>query len=98
MCPRESSGISQHLSDAEQRDEQRSIMDPGTDHELLDKVREQYLSLREEMAAKEQVRVVQARKFEEQLEEQRKMLMDIRNLVLRLNEERQKGERADESV
>lgn len=73
-------------------------MYPGTDHELLDKVREQYLSLREEMAAKEQVRVVQARKFEEQLEEQRKMLMDIRNLVLRLNEERQKDERADESV
>ena len=69
-------------------------MDPGTDHELLDQVRQ----MREEMAAKEQDRIVQVRKLEEQLEDQRKMLMDIRNLVLRLNEERQKGERADESV
>ena len=73
-------------------------MDPGTDHELLDQVREQYLSLREELAAKEQVRIVQARKLEEQLEDQRKTLMDIRNLVLRLNEERQKDERADETL
>ena len=73
-------------------------MDSGTDHELLDQVRKQYLLLREEMAAKEQVRIVQARKFEEQLEDQRKMLMDIRNLVLRLNEERQKDERTDETL
>jgi len=44
------------------------------------------------MAAKEQVRIVQARKFEEQLEDQRKMLTEIRKLVLRLDEERQKDE------
>ena len=69
-------------------------MDPGTDHELLDQVRQ----MREEMAAKEQDRIVQVRKLEEQLEDQRKMLMDIRNLVLRLNEERQKDERADETL
>ena len=94
MCPRESSGISQYSSDTKQR----SIRDPGRDHELLDQVRKQYLSLREEMAAKEQVRIVQARKLEEQLEDQRKTLMDIRNLVLRLNEERQKDERADETL
>ena len=94
MRPRESSGISQDSSDTEQR----SIGDAGTEHELLDNVREQYLSLREEMAAKEHVRIVQARKFEEQLEDQRKMLTEIRNLVLRLNEEKQKDERADENV
>lgn len=94
MCPRESSGISQYSSDTEQR----SIRDSGTEHELLDHVREQYLSLREDMAAKEQVRIVQARKFEEQLEDQRKMLTEIRNLVLCLDEERPKDERVDDNV
>ena len=84
MCPRENSGI--------------SIRDPGTEHELLDHVREQYLSLKEEMAAKEQARIVQAQKFEEQLEDQRNMLTEIRNLVLRLSEERQKDERTDANV
>lgn len=90
MCPRESSGNSPYSSDTEQR----SIRDPGRDHELLDHVRE----LKEEMAAKEQARIVEARKFEERLEDQRKMLMDIKHLVLRLNEERQKDERADETL
>ena len=94
MCPRERSGFSQRSSDIEQS----PIRGPGTEHELLDHVREHYLSLREEMAEKEQVRVVQAQKFEEQLEDQRKMLMDIRNLLLRLNAERQKDERADHNV
>ena len=95
MCPRESSDISsQYSSDTEQR----SIRDSERDHELLDHVGEQFVSLREEMTAKEQVRIAQARKFEEQLEDQRKMLMDIRNLVLRLNEERQKDERAEETL
>ena len=84
MCPRDSSGIAQYSSATEQR----SIRDPGTEHELLDYVREQYLILREDMAAKEQVRIVQARKLEKQLEDQRKMLTEIRNLVLRLNKER----------
>lgn len=90
MCPRESSGISQSSSGTEQK----SIRDPGKELELMD----QYFSLREEMTAKEQVRIVQARKFEEQLEDQRKMLTEIRNLVLRLNEERQKDERADDNM
>ena len=94
MCPRESSGNSQYSSDTEER----CIRDPGRDRELLDHVREQYLSLRKEMAAKEEVRIVQARKFEEQLEDQRKMLMDIKDLVLRLNKERQKDERVDETL
>ena len=94
MRPRESSGISQYSSDTEAR----SIRDAGTEDELLDQVREQYLSLREDMVAKEQIRIVQARKFEEQLEDQKKMLTEIKNLVLRLNEDRQKDERAHENV
>lgn len=94
MRPRESSGIFQHSSDAVQR----SIGDAGTEHELLDQVREQYNSLKEDMAAKEQVRIAEARKFQEQLEDQRKMLSEIRNLVLRFNEERQKDYRTDENV
>lgn len=94
MRPRESSGIFQHSSDAVQR----SIGDAGTEHELLDQVREQYDSLKEDMAAKEQVRIAEARKFQEQLEDQRKMLSEIRNLVLRFNEERQKDYRTDENV
>lgn len=94
MRPRESSGIFQHSSDAVQR----SIGDAGTEHALLDEGRKQYLSLKEDMAAKEQVRIAQARKFEEQLEDQRKMLSEIRNLVLRFNEKRQKDYRTDENV
>ena len=90
MSPRDSSGIARYSSTSEQR----SIRDPGTEHELLDYVREQYLILREDMTAKE----VQARKLEEQLEDQRKMLTEIRNLVLRLNNQRQKDERADENI
>ena len=94
MRPRESSGISQYSSDTEPC----SIRDAGTEDELLDQLREQYLSLREDMVAKEQIRIVQARKFEEQLEDQKKMLTEIKNLVLRLNEDRQKDERAHENV
>lgn len=94
MCPRESSDIFQNSSDAVQR----SIGDAGREHELLDQVREQYVSLKENMAAMEQVRITQARKFEEQLEDQSKMLSEIRSLVLRFNEERQKDYRTDENV
>lgn len=94
MRPRESSGIFQHSLDAVQR----SIGDAGTEHELLDQVREQYDSLKEDMAAMEQVRIAEARKFQEQLEDQRTMLSEIRNLVLRFNEERQEDYRTDENV
>ncbi len=89
MCPRDSSGImAQH----------RSTKGPGTEHELLDYVQKQHHILREYMAGIEEERIGQARKFQQQLDDQWKMLTEIRNLVLRLNEGRQKDEEADENV
>ena len=40
--------------------------------------------------------IEQARNFQQQLDDQWKMLTEIRNLLLRLNEERQKDEEADQ--
>ncbi|KAL9984405.1 hypothetical protein ACROYT_G006693 [Oculina patagonica] len=89
MCPRDSSGIMVQY---------RSIKGPGTEHELMDYVQKQHHKLREYMADIEEDRIGQARKFQQQLDDQWKMLTEIKNLVLRLNEGRQKDEEADENV
>lgn len=89
MCPRDSSGIMPQY---------RSIKGPGTEHELLDYVQKKHHLLREYIGDIEEDRIGQARKFQQQLDDQWKMLTEIRDLVLRLNEGRQKDEEADENV
>ena len=77
MCPRDS-GIAQvsHAAPA-----QHILRDTGTEQDLRHYVQKQFRMLREDM---ERERRAQATEFQDQLDEQRKTLMEIRNLVLLL--------------
>jgi len=69
--------------------------DAGIEQELTHHVKQQYQTLKEEVNAMERLRSVQALEFQEKLHEQRKMLTEMRDLLMVLIRE---GKRKDPDV
>ena len=71
--------------------------DARIEQELTHHVKEQYQTLKEEMNAMERLRSAQALEFQEKLHEQRKMLTEIRDLLMVLIQEGKRKESVDDN-
>ena len=76
---------------------QRLTRNAGIEQDLTSYVKQQYLTLKEGINAMERERSAQAVEFQEKLDEQRKMLTEIRNLVMVLIQEGKKKENAGDN-
>ena len=93
MCPRDS-GMAQESHAAPT---QLLARDAGIEQELAHHVKQQYQTLKEEMNAMERLRSAQASEFQEKLHEQRKMLTEIRDLLVVLIREGKRKEDVDDN-